>query len=295
MNTEGRVLAQAKVNLFLRILARETSGYHQLETLFCRIDLADEVVLRRTSGARTLDCAGEAMPAQGLGPVEKNLAWRAAVAFLDATDDKAGFSIEITKHIPVGGGLGGGSADAGAVLRILNATSTRPLPLPELLRVAGKLGADVPFMTCTAPLALAWGRGDRLLTLPALPKRRCHVISAPFGVNTAAAYGWLAARERPAAPATAMPLSDFARWDQVDLMSHNDFEGPVFVEHPELGAVRSEVAEALGRCRMSGSGSTLFAFSEQQAPVFPPLPSGFSVVETATSDQVAELELRQVG
>ena len=93
------VVAQAKINLFLRVLAREANGYHQLETLFCRLALGDEVRVRLTPGERSLDCAGIAMPAGGLGPVEKNLAWRAALAFLEATQWETGFAIEIDKRI----------------------------------------------------------------------------------------------------------------------------------------------------------------------------------------------------
>jgi 4-diphosphocytidyl-2-C-methyl-D-erythritol kinase len=122
----ARVAAQAKVNLRLRILAREASGYHQIETLFLRLALADDVVVRATSGARSLDAAGS-VDARQLGPVERNLAWRAASAYSEVTGWPAGFAIELTKHIPVGGGLGGGSANAGAVLRALDARAPTPI------------------------------------------------------------------------------------------------------------------------------------------------------------------------
>ena len=94
----ARVEAQAKINLFLRILSREPGGYHQLETLFQRVALADSVTVRMGDGGRSLDCRGA-----DTGPVEKNLAWRAAVAFAQATGGPANFQIEIEKRIPVGG------------------------------------------------------------------------------------------------------------------------------------------------------------------------------------------------
>src|SRR5262245_16387174 len=125
--TTARTVAQAKVNLFLRVLAREASGYHQLETLFCRLELGDDVVVRVGVDGRSLDCVGEAIPPEGLGPTERNLAWRAAVAYADATGWPNDWAIEIAKRIPVGGGLGGGSADAGAVLRCLNRLAPSPL------------------------------------------------------------------------------------------------------------------------------------------------------------------------
>jgi 4-diphosphocytidyl-2-C-methyl-D-erythritol kinase len=76
--TTARTVAQAKVNLFLRVLAREADGYHQLETLFCRLELGDDVTVRVGVGGRSLDCTGDGLPPDGLGPVEQNLAWRAA-------------------------------------------------------------------------------------------------------------------------------------------------------------------------------------------------------------------------
>ena len=118
----ARTLAQAKINLFLRVLAREASGYHQLETLFQRLDLGDDVRVRIGVRGRAVDTRGA-----DVGPTEGNLAWRAGVAYADAAGWPDGFAIEIDKRIPVGGGLGGGSADAGAVLRCLDRLNPTPL------------------------------------------------------------------------------------------------------------------------------------------------------------------------
>ncbi|MGH7126349.1 MAG: hypothetical protein ACREFI_18385, partial [Stellaceae bacterium] len=158
-----QVAAQAKVNLRLRILAREADGYHQIETIFLRLELADVVRLRRAS-TPSLDVTGDATAA-AVGPVEQNLAWRALQSYAEAAGTSNGYAIELEKRIPVGGGLGGGSADAGAVLRGLDAMSTSPLGEAALLRLAAELGADVPFLTGTQPCALGWGRGERLLPL----------------------------------------------------------------------------------------------------------------------------------
>jgi 4-diphosphocytidyl-2-C-methyl-D-erythritol kinase len=126
---EATVRAQAKINLYLRVLAREDGGYHQLETLMQRLALGDRVRVRVGPGVagRTLDCRGPALPPGGLGPVERNLAYRAAVAFAEATGWPDAFAIAVEKEVPVGGGLGGGSADAGAVLRCLNALAPEAL------------------------------------------------------------------------------------------------------------------------------------------------------------------------
>src|ERR671937_1623495 len=141
----ARVMAQAKVNIFLLVGGVDDSGYHVLATLFQRIDLADEVVVRvgGPSRSRSLDCSGPQLPRDGLGPVEKNLAFRAALAYADRTGWPRGFAVELTKNIPVGGGLGGGSADAGAVLRALEVLSPRPVGPQAIQDLAASLGADV--------------------------------------------------------------------------------------------------------------------------------------------------------
>jgi len=150
-STAVQVSAPAKVNLRLRILAREASGYHQLETIFLRLELADVVRVRRAR-TRSLDVSGAATD-DGLGPTERNLAWRAAVAYGEAAGGHDGWAIELEKRIPVGGGLGGGSSDAAAVLRALDAMAVRPLGESRLLAIAATLGADVPFLTSTSACA----------------------------------------------------------------------------------------------------------------------------------------------
>lgn len=260
-----RVAAHAKVNLSLRVLAREASGFHALETLFCRLDIADTVrVSVRDENSRSLDWTGAGMNADALGPVEHNLAWRAAEAYAQRDGWPRGFSIEIEKVLPVGGGLGGGSADAAAVLVALNAMNPRPLSQEALAAVAGVLGADIPFLVGNAPLGLAWARGDRVLMLPPLPERDLALVLPPFGISTPDAYNWLAA-ERASRPATvaaaALHLAAVTTWSGVATYAVNDFEPVVFRQRPELGALHGKLAAMPGvvLARMSGSGSTLFA------------------------------------
>jgi 4-diphosphocytidyl-2-C-methyl-D-erythritol kinase len=265
----ARLVAQCKVNLFLRVLAREESGYHQLETLFCRLALGDDVTVRTGVRGRTLDCRGPAMPAGGLGPVEENLAWKAAVAFAEATGWDDGFAIEIEKRIPVGAGLGGGSADAGGVLRALNALAPRPLAPSDLVALAASIGADVPFLTQDrTPLALAWGRGDRMLALPPLPSRGCFLFVFPFRVSTREAYGWLRESPESVSPASLYDEKSFERWDDVALFAHNAFERVVVPRYEPLGETLEGLRSAGGRAMfdlalMSGSGSTVFAIMNE--------------------------------
>lgn len=204
----ARVLAQAKVNLVLRVGARDVSGYHEIGTVFQRLDLTDDVLIRAGGTGRALDVSGPRVPEAGLGPVTKNLAFRAAVAYAERATWLRGFSIELTKHIPVGAGLGGGSADAGAVLRALDAVAPRPLGGGVLWEIGRSLGSDVPFLTTEHAIALAGGRGERLAPADSLPARDVVLVVPPFAVATADAYRWLdeTRGETPVAPPRSRSL-----------------------------------------------------------------------------------------
>lgn len=269
MSRSARVAAQAKINLLLRVLAREDSGYHSIETIFLRLDLADDVVVRVGDDirGRTLDVGGKALPAEGLGETTANLAYRAACAYADATGWPTDFAIELTKQIPTGAGLGGGSADAGAVLRALDALSPSPLgrQLPEL---APALGADVAFMTIDSPMALAWSRGERLFPLPALARRPVVVLVPTFAISTKDAYGWLA-RDRGAYEARGGLLqpSELDTWEGIAAVAANDFEPVVGRRHPSIPTYVEALRDAGALpAMMSGSGSAVFGvFAEPQA------------------------------
>jgi 4-diphosphocytidyl-2-C-methyl-D-erythritol kinase len=288
----ARVTAQAKINLLLRVLAREASGYHAIETVFLRLDLGDDVRVRVAPG-RSLDCAGRAMPASGLGPTERNLAFRAAAAYADATGWPAGFAIEIDKRIPVGGGLGGGSADAGAVLRILDALSPHPLGV-RLLALAAPLGADVAFMTIESPMALGWGRGERLLPLHALQPRPVLLVVPDFAVATADAYAWLAADRGPYVPdAAVIAAESLATWESLALIASNDFERVVAARHPVIAELVDELAAADAVLTMlTGSGSAVYGvFDERPDAAAITRSTGRTTIVTETSDRVVRVEL----
>jgi 4-diphosphocytidyl-2-C-methyl-D-erythritol kinase len=288
----ARVTAQAKINLLLRVLARDTGGYHSIETVFLRVDLGDDVRVRIAPG-RSLECAGPAIPRAGLGPTERNLAYRAAVAYADATGWPTGFAIEVDKRIPVGGGLGGGSADAGAVLRILDALSPRPLGA-RLVELATPLGADVAFMTIDSPMALAWGRGERLLPLHALDPRRVALIVPDFAVATADAYAWLAADRGEYVPsAGVLPPDSLATWESLAPVASNDFERVVAARHPVIAQLVDELSSADAILAMlSGSGSAVFGvFDASPDLAAVTRRSGLAAIVTKTSDRVVRVEL----
>ena len=255
MASVANVRAQAKINLLLRILGRERSGYHSLETVFSRLDLCDDVVVRVGVKGRSLDCGSAE-----LGAVDENLAYRAAMAYRQ-TGWPDGFAIEVTKRIPVGGGLGGGSADAGAVLRALNALRPEPIPHDALLDLASKIGADVPFLSTDSAMALAWGRGERMLALPPLPPRDVLLLTPPFGISTADAYSWIAEERGDDYNPVAgeLTLDMFLQWNNVLKIARNDFE-PVVIEKQPLVRTLLSSLRSLGAsmAMLSGSGSTVF-------------------------------------
>jgi 4-diphosphocytidyl-2-C-methyl-D-erythritol kinase len=287
--TAASVEAQAKVNLLLHVLAREEGGYHQLETLFTRIELTDSVRVATDTTAREVTSTGA-----DTGPMTRNLAFRAAEAFAAAASWPRGFSIKVEKQIPVRGGLGGGSADAGAVLRVLNALAPRPLPDAAIATIALGLGADVPFLATDLPMALAWGRGERLLGLRSLPAREVLLCIPPFGVETSEAFAWMAEERRDMALAAPAPLTmdDLDRWDGVVRRSANDLEAPVLRRHPVLAACLASLAAAGARiARMSGSGSTLFGVFDRRPPELEGLPAGVRVVHTRTTTSVPAVRM----
>jgi 4-diphosphocytidyl-2-C-methyl-D-erythritol kinase len=312
----ARLEAQAKVNLFLRVLGREPSGYHQLETLFQRISLADDVIIRTDVEGRSLECTGA-----DCGPTESNLAWRAALAFRDAAGWPDTFAIEISKEIPIGGGLGGGSADAGAVLRGLNAIAPRPLPDESLFSVARTLGADVPFLTSTAPTAIGLVRGDVIVACPPPNQRDLILLVPPFSVSSRDAFGWYAAAHteeprktsRIATPASgialatveaalaakiggsALPaLTDYNfSWAEIGALAGNDLQDVVTEKHPEISrAIALLRAAGAPMAQMTGSGSTVFGvFKNRPTGGVVAVPKGYTVLHGRTLAKVAEVRV----
>lgn len=291
----GRTLAQAKINLSLRVLAKEPDGYHSIETVFLRLALGDDVRLHVRASARTLRCG--VMRDQ---PEEQNLAYRAAALYAEQTGWPGGFEIVIKKRIPIGGGLGGGSADAAAVLRILNTLSQKPLPQPALRQLAGRLGSDVPFLTTSYVMAIGWGRGEKLLELRPLPPRDVHLFFPPFGIDTGQAYALLDQRGEQRDPSVPELTAEMFRdWDSAARHSVNDFEAVIRPRWPAIDALLSRGDRYGLFYRMSGSGSTVFkipgiikdSFSSKQK--LPPLevPEGTQRIVTRTADSVVPVEI----
>ncbi|TVP76369.1 MAG: 4-(cytidine 5'-diphospho)-2-C-methyl-D-erythritol kinase [Gemmatimonadales bacterium] len=266
--------APAKVNLFLRILAREETGFHQLETVYQTLELADRVELEVGPGPRGIRLEVAGVEPEALGPPDENLVVRAARIFLDSLDGLAGpvppsLRIRLHKEIPHGAGLGGGSSDAATVLVGMNRLLGDPLPRGRLAELGGRLGSDVPFFLSGSSLALAWGRGDRLLALDPLPP--CPVLLAlpGEGMPTPVAYRVLAEhRTEVRAESPGGLVLDPRRlrsWDALASIASNDFEVALQRVRPELRPIWEAMRAASARpALLSGSGSAVFGVFEDE-------------------------------
>jgi len=291
----ARILAQAKINLALRVFGLRPDGYHSIETVFLRLELGDDVEVRITRGEKSVRC----FEMRDKRP-EENLAYRAAELYAKETGWPKGFEIEIVKNIPLGGGLGGGSADAAGVLRILNTLSTTPVPYEKLLDMAAVLGSDVPFLAGDQVMAMSWGRGERMLPLKPHPPREVELFFPPFGVNTGEAYALLDAdRGAYSGPGPELTTEMFRDWESAARSSVNDFEAVIRPRHPQIDALLGH-GEKYGQFyRMSGSGSTVFKvagvstrsmLADEEIPQHA-LPEGTERIFTRTAWSVVPVEL----
>jgi 4-diphosphocytidyl-2-C-methyl-D-erythritol kinase len=281
--------APAKINLALHVTGRRADGFHELDTLAVFADIGDRVEIEEADEL-SLSVTG---PFAAHAPGDStDLAWRAAVAFFEHAGRKPAAAIRVEKNIPAGAGLGGGSADAAAVLRVLN-YSWRPELGPvefaalgqklgddELAAIAQKLGADVSM--CLHRFALrARGIGERIERIHGWPPLPILLVWPGQTVSTAAVFSALHRRENP-------PLSDsHVAWgpaEMADLLAsyRNDLEEPALAIAPEIGEVLTAL-RATENCllaRMSGSGSACF---------------GLYATEEAAGKAAAELKARRTG
>ncbi len=260
------ISAPAKINLSLAVISKRPDGYHELETVMQKLQLADRLRLRPTTGPGvSLSCSGADLPED-----ESNLAFKAALRFFEHTGIKAGVAIELEKKIPVAAGLGGGSSDAGAVLLGLDRCFGSNLDEGALVRLAVELGADVPFFVTPSPAVLAGGIGERLVGIA--PMRPCWLVLVNPGiaVSTRWAFDNLTLTS-PANPYMlcrclkssgggddgAMPLlrgcDDYHHF-------FNDLEAVTIARHGVIEEIkRLLVDQGAQVALMSGSGPTVFA------------------------------------
>lgn len=250
--------AYAKLNLTLDVLGKREDGYHDLQSVMQTISIRDDIEIDIGTGKPwTLLCSVEGIPTD-----ETNLAWKAAKVYCETMKiDPDGLEIRILKRIPSGAGMGGGSADAAAVLRALNRHYGNPLSIFALAELGAQVGSDVPFCTLCGT-AMVEGRGERLRKLPDMPECIFVVCKPDFSVSTPELYKKIdevAIAKRPdnKAMESALLAGDLGK---VAEQVFNVFDPVVTEEHLELNYIKS-IFNSYGAVgfQMTGSGSAVFA------------------------------------
>ena len=260
-----RVPAYAKVNLRLDVLGRRADGYHELRTIFQAISLHDTLVLEtkkepgielRITGNSQL--AGE--------PGQDNLVYRAIHELAREIEFERGLRAVLTKRIPVGRGMGGGSSDAAAALTGLLRLSAKSVAMERLLEIASSLGADVPFFL-GGGRALGIGRGDEIYPLPDLRRREVLVVSPhDIAVPTKDAYRWLSEELTNGRGPTKLLQFCALCWSPQGGALSNDFEAAVFPRYPRLAAIKRELLQqGAAEASLAGSGSAVFGIYQHPA------------------------------
>jgi len=251
------VKSLAKINLDLRVLNKNPDGFHELRTVFQTISLADTIDIEYEAARRTEITIDDPLA------IADNLVVKAARAVLDALKIRARVHFRLRKQIPMGGGLGGGSSNAAAVLLALPVLAGKSLAVD---RIAAELGSDVPFFL-TGGTALGIGRGTEVYELPELKPEPILVVSAGLHVATGPAYQALG--RGLTADDSSSRINSFQAFVRVLASEHsakaanpfsaNDFEAVVFRQYPLLPTIGRKLSK-LGAAgvRMTGSGSAIF-------------------------------------
>ena len=258
----AKLKSLAKINLDLRVLNKREDGFHELRTVFQTISLADTIEIEYEKTKRT-----QVTQVGGNVEIPDNLIVRAAQAVLDAARATARINFRLMKRIPMGGGLGGGSSNAAAVLISLPVLMGREVPVEE---IAANIGSDVSFFL-DGGTAVALGRGAELYGLPDVLEQNILVVSTGLHVATGPAYAALnrgltftgSSNRINSFQGFVRALGESRRADLACARSENDFETVVFRQFPKLKQILGQLSK-LGAARMTGSGSSIFAVFESR-------------------------------
>jgi 4-diphosphocytidyl-2-C-methyl-D-erythritol kinase len=271
------VEARAKVNLSLRVLGADPDGYHRIDSVLVTLDLADRLMVHAAADpsfrtlSLSLDVGGDPSLVAGVPVDESNLALRAAAALAEAVGVRGFADVTLDKRIPVGAGLGGGSADAAAVLRALDDLWGAGLGWRRLAEVGASVGSDVPALVAGGAVR-ARGRGEVVTRIEAAPLRWA-LVTRPFEVRAGDAYRWWDEDGRRVGSDVARVVGAAAEGpDALGPLLSNDLEPPVVRRHPELAEVKAALLDAgCAGAILSGSGPTVAGL----------LPSGVAGEEVA--------------
>jgi 4-diphosphocytidyl-2-C-methyl-D-erythritol kinase len=253
MTRRFHLQALAKINLDLRVLHKRPDGFHELRTVFQTISLADRIRVDYAPAERL------SVVIDGNVEIEDNLIARATRLVAEELGCGGEFRFRLQKRIPMGAGLGGGSSDAAAILLAIPALVGRAIAPERLQTLAAQLGSDVAFFLYGGT-AVGLGRGEELYPLPDFPALPGLLAAPGVHVSTAEAYRSLAAQPQAQTPEEKRAAFGRFAWAEDVRLAHNDFEEPVFSEHPALREIKETLERAGALCaRMTGSGSAIFA------------------------------------
>jgi 4-diphosphocytidyl-2-C-methyl-D-erythritol kinase len=252
-----RVRSLAKINLDLRVLNKRPDDFHELRTVFQTISLADVIDIEYERGRTRIDLESNFN-------IPENLIVKAADAVLEATHSTARLRFRLRKRIPMGGGLGGGSSNAAAVLLALPVLLRKRLPLEKMMEIASSLGSDIPFFLLGGT-AVGLGRGTELYPLPDIGSRPALLVTPDVHVSTAEAYRALNRKLTIELPSSIINSFEAFVWcvggraPGPNRGFVNDFENVVFRQHPQLKSIKGKLLKLGAQpALMSGSGSALF-------------------------------------
>lgn len=250
----------AKLNLILKIRGRRADGYHELMSLMVPVSVVDRLTFRAGPPGIHLTCHNLPVPEN-----EGNLVFRAAKAFFSRTRRRPCLTISLTKNIPVAAGLGGGSSDGAATLKVLNNLYGHPLDAGELAETALALGADVPFFLSNLP-SIARGVGEQLEPVPDWPEYWYVIATPPVSVSTAWAYDNL--KLELTTPENGYILNPLRKdWPAIGSLLENDLETVTAARYPVIESIKKALLEAGAEgALMSGSGPSVFGvFGTEEA------------------------------
>jgi len=256
------IRANAKINLGLRILEKRPDGYHNIVTMFQEISLHDTLTIsRRTDDQITISGDVPDMPLD-----RTNIVWQAFEKFQEKTGIYGGIDVKIAKKIPIGGGLGGGSSNAAALLKAVNELWDVNLDIKELAEIGESIGSDVPFLLLGGTM-LGEGKGEKLTRFSLATDYYILLVCPGIHISTPWAYKH--------AKIILTKLDKFTTFHSVffglrtDVWKKgliNDFEAVVFSEYPELAGIKKRMYDAGAfYAGMSGSGSTMYGLFTTRA------------------------------
>lgn len=263
------IRAKAKINFTLEVLGKRPDGYHALRSVVMPLDFGDDISVVEAESGVSLSVKSDSVTLTKLGPESNNLAVRAAKLIMSRFDISKGVALTITKRIPIGGGMGGGSADAAAVLRALNNLWNLSIPETELIELAAELGSDVPALVLGGAVLME-GRGERVCRL--LPEGggvAMPIVVANPGVHCSTPEifkAWNAKQNLTSHGDIVHNTKTFVRAGDVGAMAkelRNDLQQPAFERYPEIARLAAEM-RGLGclGVLLSGSGASVFGLTD---------------------------------